>query len=329
MDGKIYKVFVSSTYDDLREERAAVQRALLQLDCLPVGMELFPAADEETWEFIKSQIEDADYYVVVVAGRYGSVAPDGLSFTEKEYDYALAKNKPTIGFVHAYPGSIAVERSEQLAESQSKLVAFLQKVKRRPVRTFTNPHELALEVTTSFVKLIRERPSEGYVRSSEVVDYKRYASLLEENNALKEQLNAVRAIDTTPFKGHDKPVKLLINLSRRVDQAYEQQQIEIEYTLGIIFSVIAEAILQNDIERNVLFSAADRLAGSVAGDWTVNGFKDENVLSLRRQLQLYGLVQVSRDTVSQSFGDSTRTDTVNVWRLTDYGRRQLQSLTGA
>ena len=100
-------MFVSSTYDDLREERAVVQRALLQLDCLPVGMELFPAADDETLAFIKSQIDDADYYVVVVAGRYGSTAPDGLSFTEKEYDYALERKKPTIGFVHGQPGKIA------------------------------------------------------------------------------------------------------------------------------------------------------------------------------------------------------------------------------
>jgi hypothetical protein len=47
----IYSVFVSSTYEDLREERAAVQKALLQLHCMPIGMELFGSADEETWDF--------------------------------------------------------------------------------------------------------------------------------------------------------------------------------------------------------------------------------------------------------------------------------------
>jgi Domain of unknown function (DUF4062) len=61
----IYKVFVSSTFLDLREERAEVQKALLKLNCLPVGMELFPAADDDTWEFIKEQINDSDYYVVL------------------------------------------------------------------------------------------------------------------------------------------------------------------------------------------------------------------------------------------------------------------------
>src|SRR5258708_17786092 len=98
---KIFKVFVSSTFEDLRAERAEVEKALLKLNCLPVGMELFPAADDETWEFIKEQINDADYYVVLVAGRYGTLASDGISFTEKEYDYARERDIPSIGFVHA------------------------------------------------------------------------------------------------------------------------------------------------------------------------------------------------------------------------------------
>src|SRR5262245_52573587 len=151
MDGKIYKVFVSSTYEDLREERSAVQRALLQLGCLPIGMELFPAADEETWQFIESQIDDADYYVIIVAGKYGSVAPDGTSFTEKEYDYAVAKKKPGIGFVHGDPGSIISDRTEKENDRRSKLELFLTKVKQRPVRHYTTPHQLASEVIASFV----------------------------------------------------------------------------------------------------------------------------------------------------------------------------------
>jgi hypothetical protein len=265
VDGKIYKVFVSSTYDDLREERAVLQKALLQLDCLPVGMELFPAADEETWEFIKSQIDDSDYYVVVIAGRYGSVAVDGVSYTEKEYDYAIGKKKPAIGFVHGRPGSIAFERTEELQERRNKLEAFLQKVKQRPVRQFTTPHELALEVTTSFVKLIRERPAEGYVRSTEAVDFKRYAALLEENNSLKEQLKE-QSVDTTVFKGHDKLLKLDIALGRRVGDKYENRRIDVERTLGKIFNAIAEAILQNDREEAVFRSAATWLIESVPQD---------------------------------------------------------------
>ena len=121
---KIYKVFVSSTFEDLREERAVLQKALLQLDCLPVGMELFPAADEETWTFIKSQINDADYYVVVVSGRYGSLGLDGISYTEMEYDYAIAQKKPAIGFVHGDPGSIPANRPRPLKRHERSSVSF-------------------------------------------------------------------------------------------------------------------------------------------------------------------------------------------------------------
>ncbi len=40
-------------------------------------MELFPSADDEQWECIKREIESSDYYVVIVAGKYRSVAEVG------------------------------------------------------------------------------------------------------------------------------------------------------------------------------------------------------------------------------------------------------------
>ena len=61
---KRYQVFVSSTYTDLKEERRHVTQALMEMDCIPAGMELFPAADEEQWEFIKRVIDDCDYYLL-------------------------------------------------------------------------------------------------------------------------------------------------------------------------------------------------------------------------------------------------------------------------
>jgi hypothetical protein len=70
---KRYQVFVSSTFEDLREERAAAISALLQIDCFPAGMELFPAADDDSITLIKSVIEDSDYYLVILGGRYGSL----------------------------------------------------------------------------------------------------------------------------------------------------------------------------------------------------------------------------------------------------------------
>ena len=93
-----YQIFVSSTYDDLREEREQVLKATLEMGHIPVGMEMFSAADEEQWKIITRQIDECDYYAVIVAHGYGSVV-DGISYTEKEYDYAISNNIPVLGFI--------------------------------------------------------------------------------------------------------------------------------------------------------------------------------------------------------------------------------------
>ena len=87
---KRYQIFVSSTFADLQSERRKVIQALMEMDCIPAGMELFPAADEEQWQFIKRVIDDCDYYVMIIGGRYGSLTPEGISYTEQEYDYAIS-----------------------------------------------------------------------------------------------------------------------------------------------------------------------------------------------------------------------------------------------
>ena len=125
----IYSVFVSSTFDDLREDRGELQKALLKLKCFPIGMELFPSSDDETWDFIKRQIDEADYYVVVIAGRYGSVGPDGTSYTEMEYDYARSIGKPILAFIHSDPGKIPAERTESDPERRQRLEQFKAKAR--------------------------------------------------------------------------------------------------------------------------------------------------------------------------------------------------------
>jgi hypothetical protein len=64
MSERRFQVFVSSTYRDLVEERQKVAQVLQSMDCIPAGMELFPAIDEEQFEFIKRVIDDCDYSVV-------------------------------------------------------------------------------------------------------------------------------------------------------------------------------------------------------------------------------------------------------------------------
>src|SRR5580658_5329998 len=111
MDKK-YQVFISSTFSDLTSERQDTIRSVLDLGHIPAGMEIFPAADSEQFEYIKKVIDECDYYVLIVGARYGSVDTSGISFTEKEYDYANEKKIPVLIFPHGDIGSISIAKSD-------------------------------------------------------------------------------------------------------------------------------------------------------------------------------------------------------------------------
>src|SRR5690242_4840716 len=163
---KRYQVFVSSTYEDLREERQEVIQALLELDCIPCGMELFPAADEDQWSLIKRVIDDCDYYIVIVAGRYGSIAEDGKSYTQKEYEYAVEKDIPIAGFLHGEPGNIASSKTEPTEEGRTKLDQFRTSVRKRHCRLWTSPKDLSGVVSRSMAWATKTKPRIGWVRAN-------------------------------------------------------------------------------------------------------------------------------------------------------------------
>ena len=70
---KKYQIFISSTYEDLKEVRAKAIHTILSMNQFPAGMELFSAADEEQWQIIKETIDSSDYYILIVGRKYGSI----------------------------------------------------------------------------------------------------------------------------------------------------------------------------------------------------------------------------------------------------------------
>ncbi len=198
---KRYQVFVSSTYEDLREERQEVIQALLELDCIPSGMELFPAADEDQWSLIKKVIDDCDYYMVIIAGRYGSVGPDGKSYTQMEYEYALQKGKPIVAFIHSEPGRIESNKAEKTDDGREKLEAFRGLAKKKMVKNYTSPKELGSVVSRSIVQLIKAKPGIGWVRSNELLDGKAAKDILLLRNEIERLNRELREVVTTSPPG--------------------------------------------------------------------------------------------------------------------------------
>jgi hypothetical protein len=198
---KRYQVFVSSTYEDLREERQEVIQALLELDCIPSGMELFPAADDDQWSLIKKVIDDCDYYMVIIGGRYGSLGPDGMSFTQMEYEYALQQGKPIVAFIHAEPGRIEASRVERTEDGRQKLDAFRVLAKKKMVRGYNSPKELGSVVSRSIVQLIKAKPGVGWVRADGMIDGKAAQDILILRNEIERLNRELREVVTTSPPG--------------------------------------------------------------------------------------------------------------------------------
>ena len=186
---KRYQVFVSSTYTDLIDERVEVMQALLELDCMPAGMELFPAASEEQWNWIKRVIDESDYYIVIVGGRYGTISEaTGMSYTEMEYRYALDIGKPVIGFLHEAPSKIEAGKTENSPQVRKKLEQFRRLVEQRLCKYWSTPADLGAKASRSITQLIQHRPAVGWIRadqvptdsSREVLELKRQIETLQE-----------------------------------------------------------------------------------------------------------------------------------------------------
>jgi hypothetical protein len=159
-----YQVFISSTSRDLKDERAAVQDAVLQLKHFPIGMELFPATGDEPWQLIQDVIRESDYYVLVIGGKYGSQTPEGISYTESEYDFAKSLNMRIIPFLHKEPGQLARDRTETSESDWSKLQAFRSKVEAHHCNYWLNADDLKTKVIVSLLHETNRHPQRGWVR---------------------------------------------------------------------------------------------------------------------------------------------------------------------
>lgn len=189
MINKRYQVFVSSTYLDLQEERSEIMQALLELDCMPAGMELFPAASEQQWNWIKKVIAESDYYLVIIGGRYGTISNiTGTSYTEMEYRYAIEIGKPIIAFLHEDPLKIEARKTENSIHSKKKLDQFRKLAEQRLCKYWSTPSDLGAKVSRSITQLIKHQPAPGWIRADqvpadhaqEVLDLKRQVEELED-----------------------------------------------------------------------------------------------------------------------------------------------------
>lgn len=319
---KRYQVFVSSTYADLKDERQKVIQTLMEMDCIPAGMELFPAADEEQWEFIKKVIDDCDYYLLIIGGRYGSTTDTGISYTEKEFDYAVSIGLKVVALVHGSPEKISFGNSEKDPELRVKLEAFRDKVKTgRLVKFWENIGELPGLVALSLTKTIKTFPATGWVRANKVAN----KNLLEDINSLRvAKENLEKKLAETP-KQETSIIEGIADVSStfQFEVNYYSNNIKRRLNCQMSWKEIFYSISPFLEEHPSGFKVSEYLAKAALKKRGVTGttasIMDQDFKTITIQLQAYGFIKTT-------YSKTTKGGMGFFWFLTEAGRQYMMEV---
>lgn len=335
---KRYQVFVSSTFQDLQEERQEVMQALLELDCIPAGMELFPAANEDQWSLIQKVIDDCDYYIVIVGGRYGSIGPNGISYTEMEYRYATEQGKPAIAFLHRDPGAIIASRTESSKEGKEKLSEFRALIQQKMCRYWDNPADLGSQVSRSLVKLIKSNPAVGWVRADQMPDERAAREILRMQQRIEELQARLASAQTQPPQGTEELAQgddtYVMHYSFRATYdafgyASGTSSANLPASWNTIFGILSplmieeakESTLRSALngflsEQSVQLGKNEELKGASLSDFQII---DDDFHTIKVQLRALGLI-------TKSSRQRSVKDSGTYWTLTPYGDSVMTNL---
>lgn len=319
-----YQVFISSTFEDLELEREQVIRAVLEMGHIPVGMEMFSAADDEQWSIIARQIEEVDYYAVIVAHRYGSVTPAGISFTEKEYDYAVSRGVPILGFVLDDKAAWPADRIESDESKRARLELFRSKVKARMVNFWTTKDDLHAKFSIALMKAFTTHPRTGWARADETTGpavTRELTRLSAENASLRKQLDAMQQGEKDQERNARREAFRVLERNRLTTNVRKKPNDwgpDIHTTLLRIFEALAPGLLAENDTREMANNLGFYLSNSndYYHNWPV---PSNHFAAWLADLHAMDLIEPSRKRHPVS-------DTKEYWSLTEFGRGVFKEL---
>ena len=149
------KVFLSSTYRDLIEYRAAGADALERLGQQGIRMEVFGARPTDATEACIDEISQSDALIGIYAHRYGHI-PLGktTSITEQEFEFARSLSRPIFCFLideeQPWP-----PRHIDSEPDRTALLAFKNRVQGHVVtQVVSTPHDFAFKLASSLGRFL-------------------------------------------------------------------------------------------------------------------------------------------------------------------------------
>jgi hypothetical protein len=164
-------------------------------------MENFTAADDRGWKTIQRTIDLSDYYVLILAGMYGSPDPTtGISWTEREYRYAREKKMRVLAFIRE-DTHVTADKLEKDVDARSKLDALKRDVRDSHLCEFWKTEDdLKARVMQALQSQIAEdedsgEPRPGWYRGDELgtspAVLEEFARLSAANAQLQRQVEAL------------------------------------------------------------------------------------------------------------------------------------------
>ncbi|MFT6271107.1 MAG: hypothetical protein ACJAVV_003947 [Alphaproteobacteria bacterium] len=144
-------VYVASNHKGLESERYEVTRQLARMGMLCCG---FPCRDDTSpydWELARSQIEDADLFIMILGDEYGSMTPTGISYLHREWVYAQSLSKPLLSFVKNFIPT------QKHTEEQRRLAGFHGVISKGTFRFWHLREELLSHVKTAVSQALTDK----------------------------------------------------------------------------------------------------------------------------------------------------------------------------
>ncbi len=300
-------------------------------------MELFPAADEDQWSLITGVIDECDYYVLILGGRYGSTRDDGMGYTEMEYRYALKTGKPIIAFLHKDPDSLPKKNTEQTEEGQNKFKEFRNLSQEKMCKYWKTAAELGSVVSRSLIMLQKKHPGIGWVRGDLVPNQEASLEILElrkQIETLEAKLEQARTQappgTETLAQGEEVFTIDYTCSSSAPDYTSYNWTPEVKVTWDDIFYQISPLMiheasdlqLRNSLDAMVKNYGLPLLKESKEGkEHSFRSFSisDEDFQTIKVQLRALGLINKSEKNRSVK-------DTMTYWTLTPYGDSVMNRL---
>lgn len=286
---KKLQVFISSTFEDLKQERQAAVAAVLKAGHIPAGMELFTSGDQSQLDTIKAWIDESDVYMLILGGRYGTIeSKSKKSYTELEFDYAVSKNKPLFSVVimeSALEKKVKDSGSSVIEKKNGVLLErFRDKVLTYVSSFYDDLKDIRLTVYESLADFSANKDLVGWVRGNTVIDT---VPLFEEIKKLSEENINLRS-SVTELTRQKKSGGFSSEEIRSIQSVLESETLTIPGHLCVGGKSINESAL------DLFLRSRNSFATGIENDASMSRTENYLFFKLAPLLQIHGLVDYEK-----------------------------------